>query len=732
MTTAAPILLVDDQPEVLAAMETQLGGMANIELVPVGSGEEALRQLAVREFALVLLDVNMPGMNGFEVASKIRADAATNQTPIIFFTGTATVDLEFLGYKSGAVDYLRKPIDPLMLRTKVQVFADLYFQRQTVLQNRRYLAHVEELVAKELKHSHERDEQLRVLLVDDRPENLLSLEALLSELDDLVFVKANSGTEALRAVLRNEFAVILLDVQMPGMDGFETADLIHSNPKTKHIPIIFVTAGMKEREYLVRGYEQGAFDYLIKPLEPAIVKSKVRIFCDLHRQRATIEKQNTFLEILTADRTAALESATAELRKSLERYQHLAETQELAARAASLGIWDWDLTTNKRTWSPRMYELYGLTEGVSDIRFESWLTRVHPDDRERCEAALQLALRNERSYDIEFRVQLPDQSIRHIKADGMVTFDAHGKPLRATGINYDITQRKQIEAELHQLNENLEARAEEKTRQLGLAMEKIFETEKLASLGSIVAGVAHELNTPIGNIVMSSSTIDDHLTDLSGMVSEGRLSRNAFLERLQHCKEAAALLTRNARRAGDLVDSFKKVAVDQTSERRRHFDLRDVIVDIVNTLGAVVKSSKTTIEVRVPQGIQVDSYPGVLEQVLSNLILNSIHHGFEGKDAGQITIGGNALQETVEIVYEDNGKGIAPEFHRKIFEPFYTTKLGQGGSGLGMFITRNLVRGSLRGDIQLESDVGKGVRFTLGFPSVTPAGNPEADTGSHT
>lgn len=148
--------------------------------------------------------------------------------------------------------------------------------------------------------------EMRVLLVDDRPENLIALEAMLSGMDDVVLVKATSGQEALRAVLRDDFAAILMDVQMPGMDGFETAELIRANPKTRNMPIIFVTAGMRDERSMSQGYLQGAVDYLMKPLDPLIVKSKVRVFCDLYAQRQTILRQNVHLETVVADQTAAL------------------------------------------------------------------------------------------------------------------------------------------------------------------------------------------------------------------------------------------------------------------------------------------------------------------------------------------------------------------------------------------------------------------------------------------
>jgi PAS domain S-box-containing protein len=434
-----------------------------------------------------------------------------------------------------------------------------------------------------------------------------------------------------------------------------------------------------------------------------------------------IEKQNTFLEVLTADRTAALQRATSELSESLERYRHLAEKLELAARAANLGIWDWNVATNKLVWDAHMHELYGVQQDQFDGAYETWLATVHPDDRARCGTAVQRALRNQQSYDIEFRIRLPNGATRHLKGDGMVIFDALGKPLRMTGTNYDITERKRDEEELRELTERLEARVEEKTQQLSRAMTQIFESEKLASLGGIVAGVSHELNTPIGNILVTASTLQDRHAELSRSLKDGKLTRSLLDKTVDECNSASGILVRNAMRANELIESFKKVAVDQTSERRRIFDLRDTVVDIFNTLGTVMRRAKVNVDIRIPAGMEMDSFPGDLEQIFNNLIMNSIHHGFEARGEGRVVVEASKRRDAIEIVYQDDGVGIAPELHRKIFEPFFTTKLGQGGSGLGLFIIHNLVHGALRGDIRLESIPGSGARFTLIVPAITPA-----------
>jgi PAS domain S-box-containing protein len=298
--------------------------------------------------------------------------------------------------------------------------------------------------------------RVAVLLVDDRPENLVALEAMLSDMPDVSLAKAASGQDALRSVLREDFAAILMDVQMPGMDGFETAELIRANPKTRHMPIIFVTAGMGDADSRQQAYRQGAVDFLTKPLEPAIVRSKVRVFCDLYAQRQMIAQHGEQMEALVANRTTALQRSNVELALERDRYREMSAKFELATSGARLGVWD----------CARMHELYGLAPADFGGDHASWIACVHPDDRTFCEASIRRALQREREYDIEFRICRPDGAVRHIKASAHVVFDDKGRALRMTGINQDITDIKQIEQEVRAHRDRLLELVDEKTASL--------------------------------------------------------------------------------------------------------------------------------------------------------------------------------------------------------------------------------------------------------------------------
>jgi signal transduction histidine kinase len=232
--------------------------------------------------------------------------------------------------------------------------------------------------------------------------------------------------------------------------------------------------------------------------------------------------------------------------------------------------------------------------------------------------------------------------------------------------------------------------------------------------------VSHELNTPIGNMVLASTALTDKLAELVDNAGKNGLTRSGLLQGLQECLSASAIIARNGYRANDLIESFKRVSVDQTSQRRRRFDLRATVQDSLAALGAVIRRAKVEIELNIPDGIEMDSYPGHLEQIVNNIIMNSITHGFEGKCDGKINIHAATLEEMIVLVYSDNGCGIAPELQQKVFEPFYTTKLGQGGSGLGLSIVHNLVQAIFKGQLRLDSRPDQGVQLYFTFPAITP------------
>ena len=287
----------------------------------------------------------------------------------------------------------------------------------------------------------------------------------------------------------------------------------------------------------------------------------------------------------------------------------------------------------------------------------------------------------------------------------------------------DITERKRAEEELQLHREHLEELVAERTAELRQAMTQLVQSEKLAALGHLVAGVAHELNTPLGNTRVVASSLGEEVRAFAAAVESGALRRSQADAFLNRSREAVDLLERNAARAADLIGHFKQVAVDQTSMRRRRFSLRQTVEELLATLRPQFKHTAHRIELDIPPDIELDSYPGPLEQVVANLVGNSLTHGFAGIEAGVIRIRAALLDaDRVQLDYTDDGIGIPEPILHRIFEPFFTTRLGQGGSGLGLYIVYNLITGVLGGTVQAERAPERGATFTVILPRIEARG----------
>jgi len=272
------------------------------------------------------------------------------------------------------------------------------------------------------------------------------------------------------------------------------------------------------------------------------------------------------------------------------------------------------------------------------------------------------------------------------------------------------------------LGEELEAgrESEEEARtalsNLQNAQEGLVRAEKMASLGSLVAGVAHELNTPIGNIVMVASSQQETVERFAQSVAAGTMTRSGMDTYLEQAKEGAELALHSATRAAELIKNFKQVAVDQASDRLRGFDLAHHITEVLSVIAHLTSKRPVTLKRALEPGIAMYSYPGPLGQVLTNLVMNAVTHGFEEGQPGLVTIACQRQGDWAHITVADNGQGIGAENIGKIFDPFFTTKLGQGGSGLGLHICHNIVFGPLGGRLTVQSTLGQGTIFTIFIP----------------
>jgi PAS domain S-box-containing protein len=308
--------------------------------------------------------------------------------------------------------------------------------------------------------------------------------------------------------------------------------------------------------------------------------------------------------------------------------------------------------------------------------------------------------------------------------------DAQGLSRQLASFSRDITAQREFEGTIRRLNEGLELRVHERTQQLESANQELKETleqlkrthkqlvesEKMASLGGLVAGVAHEINTPVGIGVTAASHLELKTKAMLEEYKAGALKRASLEAYLGVCDESTRMILSNLRRASDLIRSFKQVAVDRTTEERRLFRLRDYLEEVLLSLRPQLKKTAITVELFCDPELAIHSYPGTFSQILTNLVMNSLQHAYDPGQKGRITLTCSIESGRLRFLYADDGKGITPENLDKIFEPFYTTKRGRGGTGLGLHILYNLVTQRLEGSVRCESTLDAGTTFILDVP----------------
>lgn len=293
----------------------------------------------------------------------------------------------------------------------------------------------------------------------------------------------------------------------------------------------------------------------------------------------------------------------------------------------------------------------------------------------------------------------------------------NGFNLMAENIN-DYIQKlimKQEEIELIHKTETqrMNKIIDEKTKNLESAMKELLEREKMASLGELVSGVAHEINTPLGVAVSASSLMEVNNESFKKELMQGNISKSGLIDYIESIDETTSILNSNLYRASELVKSFKEVAVNQSIEEKSKFNLREYIDSILLSLKHEYKNKNIDFEIDFPADLVIDSYSGAISQIFTNLIMNSLVHGFRDRKSGKITISALKNNEKLMINYKDNGLGMSKDVQKHVFEPFYTTNRGEGGSGLGMNIVYNLVTAKLNGKISCISEIGIGTEFVI-------------------
>jgi len=516
--------------------------------------------------------------------------------------------------------------------------------------------------------------KVRILAVDDDERNLLVIDELLSPLAEVVTVQ--SGEQALRCLLKEDFAVILLDVLMPGLDGYETAALIRQREQSKRTPLIFLTAINKEDAHMLRGYDAGAVDYVFKPFDPVMLRSKVAVFVELHEKTLEIQRKAVAEQALLAKALQA-EKQKLEAERSLRTAE---ERQE--AILGSLPV-----CFHARAAEPPFAARF-VTKGVerltgfpperltSDPRFG--LSRVHPDDLPKVREAL-LAAKATGSYTCEFRWQCSDGKYRIFLDQGVVSKGADGRRPEILGTLLDVTERRELENQL-------------------------LQSQRLDAIGKLTGGLAHDFNNLLAAV-------------LSGL---GLLERHATLD--DQGKQIVELTRRSARQGAELVTRMLAFSRRQTLKPAavRLAALGDTMNGLVApVLGGLIRFEWTVDNSVWPAHVDV----GQLELALMNLVFNARDAMASG---GTISV--RAQNRTIRTASEDltagdyvvltvkdTGAGIPPDVLARVIEPFFTTKPLGKGTGLGLSTVYGFMKQS-GGSLRIISAVGRGTSMELWLP----------------
>jgi|SaaInlV_200m_DNA_2_1039689.scaffolds.fasta_scaffold06703_2 signal transduction histidine kinase len=382
----------------------------------------------------------------------------------------------------------------------------------------------------------------KIFIVDDVPKNIQILGSILHKASYLVSYTQNSS-EALSLISSNDFDLILLDIMMPGITGYELCTLLKNESKTKDIPIIFLTA-KTDTESIVKGFEVGAQDYITKPFNAEELMARVKLHLDLKKSKEELIEKNEMLKN---------------------------------------------------------------------------------------------------------------------------------------------------------------------------AQKQLVESEKMASLGNLVAGVAHEINTPVGIGITAITTLEERNKQFEIDFQNQKIKRSGLESYIKFIKKTTKLILTNLQRTSDLVQSFKQVSVDQSNEQKRIFNLKNYLQDVILSVEPSYDRKNISISLDCDDNIEIDSFPGSYAQIFTNFIINSLVHGFDKKNDGEILIKIEEQNNSLLITYKDNGTGISAGFMTKIFDPFFTTNK-QSGTGLGLHIVYNIVTQKLKGTIECESEPNKGVIFKMNLP----------------
>lgn len=550
----------------------------------------------------------------------------------------------------------------------------------------------------------ELESKVNILLVDDNPNNLLALEAILNRLEQNL-VRATSGKDALRCLLRQDFAVILLDVKMPEMDGFETATLIRAREKSRDVPIIFLTAYSRNEQQAFQGYSLGAVDYLVKPLEPEILLSKVSVFVELFKKTDQIKQQsqqiaqmNAQLELRVQERTAQLEAANQQKDELLEREQlarTIAEATEQRFRDLVNGLdhaifWEADANTLQFCFvSQSAQMLLGYPSDHWLQKPDFWINLIHPDEQEEILLRRRTETQQGQDHEIQYRCIAANGNVVWLRDKAYLVRNGKGTVEKLRGLLLDITESKEAETALRTYADELTYLTTALT-QTNIILEK-----RNKELDQFVYAASHDLKSPLRAIANISQWLID---DLKGQLTE---DTQYHLELLQG----------RVYRMENLIDGllqYYRVGRAQMSSER--VNVEQLLKDVIDNLDP---PPQFTIEIasEMPTFFTVRL---LLQQVFTNLLSNAIKH----HDGEQGTIKITAQQEDnfYKFSVADDGPGIEPQFHEKIFGLFQTLEPHSShNTGIGLALVKKIIEGE-KGTITIESQEGDGTTIHFTWP----------------
>ncbi|MYM22665.1 PAS domain-containing protein [Duganella sp. FT135W] len=530
---------------------------------------------------------------------------------------------------------------------------------------------------------------LCVLVVEDCESDASLILRILTKAGYAV-LSARVETEAeFRAELTHrDWDLILSDYSLPGFSADAALNILRQS--ARDIPFIIISHNIGE-EAAVAMMKSGAHDYVMKASMSRLVPAVEREI----RDAATRKDRRRF--------SIALKESEARWNFALE--------------GSGYGVWDWNIAEAKVIYSSCWLSMHGYQCIDMLGNFEHHKSLIHPDDINQVELAWDECITHRATrYRAEFRSKDHDGGWRWVLNRGMVVERGlDGKASRIISTHADISLQKKNEQLLVELNGDLERKICERTAELSAALDHLAESKKLAALGVLVTGIAHELNTPLGNIVLGISTLSDELETLSDQLDRGAISRGGLRSQLVQWRENAQMALRNSSRAADLIDRFKQIAVDQVSHAKRVVNLGEIIESCIDATLNLRSSVEIKCETEIDQSIQLMS-AGHLEQVISAVLMNAMQHAFQGRTSGIVEVKAMRVDSEIFISIGDNGIGIKSDFCQRVFDPFFTTKLGQGSMGLGLTIAHNLVTGILKGTIGIANRQSGGVLVKIKFP----------------